>query len=682
MDRLDDLDSKDDMLCIGLLSLSAYSSSARATMLTQHLNQALVPDNPEIPAVCTGYEQMFGKYSTTYRKINKKLKIVKKIDKYPEYVYTLIVYDQNTDTYDIITRNEVRNMGEHYGFRYDNSVIDSYDAGDIIPKNTTVYKPPAIDDSGNFMYGVNGKVVYVVSQETIEDAVVISESFAKKLSTTKVDNCVIQINDNDVPLNLYGDDNNYKSFPNVGEKTKDSILCGLRRRNKSLDQLSMKNSNLRKIYCNDDIFQLLGDYKVVDIDIWCNKSYNELPDTPAYKQVKDLYRNSINYYKEIYDFFTTIKENGHKYSVKFSSLFAKARDYLDDTCKYTDDERIFSNIVMDFTLMKSGCKLVRGCKLCGRYGNKSVISKVIPDEEMGITEDGIVPDIRMDALGVLGRLNNGQSIEQELNWIAELVRREMEQSDSYKKKLNLLYKFIKMVNKKEYNKLVKYIDNLKETDGKHAVEDFIDSIVNDRIIIMQSPMDSISGDELYELYKEFKPKTYKMVYTDDDGNKYTSLKPMIVADEYILRLKQEPDTKFSVRYKSMINPRSFLPIKSTKAAKHKTIYSDQSNRIGEQELNVLMLSGDSDALDYFYRSHSSSVSGRRSTVLFENDSSNGFIIDMPSENSCVIDILNARFKSMGYLLNIQYHNSNDDNSCYDEYDIPEIPEYIKKLYKK
>ena len=92
-----------------------------------------------------------------------------------------------------------------------------------------------------------------------------------------------------------------------------------------------------------------------------------------------------------------------------------------------------------------------------------------------------------------------------------------------------------------------------------------------------------------------------------------------------------------------------------------------------------MLSNDSDALDYFYRSHSSSVAGRRTTTLFEDDPDEGFIIDMPSENSRVVDMLNAYLKTMGCQLNIKCDDSVVDDVKI-EYDVPEIPSYLKKLF--
>lgn len=568
--RIKELDSMEDVLAIGSLTMASYASSARSAMLTQHLVQALVPNNPEVPGVTTGYEHMFGEFSSSYKKTDKRLSVIKKIKKYDDHIYTLLVQDKNGE-FDIIERNEVKHLAESYGYRYNNEVIDSLKQGDKISKDTILYKSPCLDEYGNYRYGVNAKCVYVVSQETIEDAIVVSESFAKKLSTTKVDTCTVMLNDNDLFLNVYGNNEDYKAFPDIGEKMKNSVLCATRKKNKTLDQLNMKNSALRKLFPNDDIYQFQDNYYVADIQIWSNKPYEEIPDIPAYKQFRKYYKLTIDYYTEIYNIFgKIINTPGAKYTKEFSRLYAKARDFLDPTCKYAEDEKIFSNAIIEFTVYKS-VKLFRGCKLCGRYGNKSVISKVISDKEMGKTEDGITPDIRIDALGVLGRLNSGQCMEQELNWIAELVRQQIAQKDDMDKRFKLLFKFIKLVNRDQYNELYDYVESLSKDEKKS----FIQEIIDDRIYIMQSPIYSITGDEMLELYKEFEPKKVKMIYTDIYGRETETIREMIVADEYFLRLKQEPISKTSVRSKSLINPRSFMPIKSTKASKKKAILPDQ-----------------------------------------------------------------------------------------------------------
>ena len=61
-------------------------------------------------------------------------------------------------------------------------------------------------------------------------------------------------------------------------------------------------------------------------------------------------------------------------------------------------------------------KLTEGDKMAGRHGNKGVISKVVPIEDMPFLEDGTPIDIILSPLGVPGRMNIGQILEAHLGW--------------------------------------------------------------------------------------------------------------------------------------------------------------------------------------------------------------------------------------------------------------------------
>ncbi|TKK90964.1 DNA-directed RNA polymerase subunit beta [Herbidospora galbida] len=63
-------------------------------------------------------------------------------------------------------------------------------------------------------------------------------------------------------------------------------------------------------------------------------------------------------------------------------------------------------------------KITDGDKLAGRHGNKGVISKILPVEDMPFLEDGTPVDIVLNPLGVPGRMNVGQVLETHLGWIA------------------------------------------------------------------------------------------------------------------------------------------------------------------------------------------------------------------------------------------------------------------------
>ena len=63
-------------------------------------------------------------------------------------------------------------------------------------------------------------------------------------------------------------------------------------------------------------------------------------------------------------------------------------------------------------------KITEGDKLAGRHGNKGVIAKILPVEDMPFLEDGTAVDIVLNPLGVPSRMNIGQILETHLGWVA------------------------------------------------------------------------------------------------------------------------------------------------------------------------------------------------------------------------------------------------------------------------
>ena len=63
-------------------------------------------------------------------------------------------------------------------------------------------------------------------------------------------------------------------------------------------------------------------------------------------------------------------------------------------------------------------KIAEGDKLAGRHGNKGVISKIVPEEDMPHLADGTPVDVILNPLGVPSRMNIGQILETHLGWVA------------------------------------------------------------------------------------------------------------------------------------------------------------------------------------------------------------------------------------------------------------------------
>ena len=61
-------------------------------------------------------------------------------------------------------------------------------------------------------------------------------------------------------------------------------------------------------------------------------------------------------------------------------------------------------------------KIQPGDKMAGRHGNKGVVSKIVPTEDMPFLEDGTPVDVVLNPLGVPSRMNVGQILETHLGW--------------------------------------------------------------------------------------------------------------------------------------------------------------------------------------------------------------------------------------------------------------------------
>jgi DNA-directed RNA polymerase subunit beta len=92
-------------------------------------------------------------------------------------------------------------------------------------------------------------------------------------------------------------------------------------------------------------------------------------------------------------------------------------------------------------------KLSVGDKMAGRHGNKGVIARILPDEDMPYLEDGTAVEIVLNPLGVPSRMNVGQILETHLGWagkelgskIADLLR-ENSKEETIRRELKTLFK--------------------------------------------------------------------------------------------------------------------------------------------------------------------------------------------------------------------------------------------------
>lgn len=356
-----------------LLTFPQYIDSARGIMFSSHIKQRKVLLNTEFPRVFTNYENMVGEYSSYNVRASHNYRVDKIIRKFaldseeakkvePKLVF---LYNEDDNSYDVIETHNVENLTEKYGFLYDTSGIDSYGVGDEIPQGTTLIQPTSYDKYGNYGFGQNIRFMYMIDNDTIEDAIVVSRSLADRMKSVEVEEVTVSINDNDFLLNIYGDNDHYKCFPDVGEQTVDKRLCVKRRINNNQILFDFKNSNTKTILSSDLSTYIEG--TIVDVDIWCNKPMEEIPDTIFNRQLLHYLEMCNKYYTEIRDYTSQIITSGAKCSQRIKLLHKRATEILDPDYKTKDESNsVFGNIVMVFTV-KRETGLAKGQKLTGGH---------------------------------------------------------------------------------------------------------------------------------------------------------------------------------------------------------------------------------------------------------------------------------------------------------------------------
>jgi DNA-directed RNA polymerase subunit beta len=186
-------------------------------------------------------------------------------------------------------------------------------------------------------------------------------------------------------------------------------------------------------------------------------------------------------------------------------------------------------------------KLQVGDKMAGRHGNKGVISRILPEEDMPYLEDGTPVDVVLNPLGVPSRMNVGQILEAHLGWAArslghqieEMVRQQKQEVD------NLRRRFKEYLNTKEASEL---IDGAKDVDILKLAEKYRDGVR------LASPVfDGASEEEIFNLLRKAGlPATGQVTLCDGRTGEPFDGK-VTVGVMYIMKLHHLVDDKIHAR---------------------------------------------------------------------------------------------------------------------------------------
>jgi DNA-directed RNA polymerase subunit beta len=246
-------------------------------------------------------------------------------------------------------------------------------------------------------------------------------------------------------------------------------------------------------------------------------------------------------------------------------------------------------------------KLQVGDKMAGRHGNKGVISRILPEEDMPYLADGTPVDLVLNPLGVPSRMNVGQILEAHLGWAARGLGDRVDQMLREKYSPENLRKWLKKVYKTPSSQ--KFLDELSEADVRKLCQRIAGCGVH-----MASPVfDGAREEEIREMLglADLPLNGQTTLFDGRTGEPFDQ--DVTVGVMYMLKLHHLVDDKIHAR---SIGPYSLV---TQQPLGGKAQFGGQ--RLGEMEVWALEAYGAAYALQEFLTVKSDDVLGR--TRMYE-----------------------------------------------------------------
>lgn len=632
---------------------SNTNSASRKLMLSPQQDQRFALYDSEVPISSTGYENKFAENNSSFITTDRNYEVVAIISKFkdlPKHNYILVLRDPNTNQYTIHERIHYKHNSETYGFIFNNEFVDSLQPGYTIPLNTVIQKSTGYDEENNRKDGRNGLTTYMSLGLDMEDGIIISESYSTTLDAPLIKKVTVMVNKNNIPLNLYGDENIYKSFPNIGEYVKDGLLYASRLEKKEECLFSQSVDRLKKTFISDDKNPVIG--KVIDINIHCNEP-EHLNENYYNSQLAYYYNNSMRYSREIVQILKPIIDDPNCISsYELKSLFLLHERILNKSL-WAKDNKSFNFCMVEFIIEERN-KVQVGDKIADRYGGKGVIAAILPDSQMPRLENGKIIEVIIDSNSTISRLNPGQLFEISTNMAGNRLLEYIdmgicnpgEEIETYCRFLDILAPTQAMFIRDKFSKM-----------SEEDIGLYLNCITDQgEIYTCTEPIqESLTLDKLDMLYKEFpfiKPYIMMVPQEDSNGNiRYIkSRRTLVAGKKYYYRLKQYAKEKSSATSLSSTNIKG-LNTKSRASKDYKSSYSSTPTTFGNME-HANKAHIDPEVLVINLMLHSASPHGRKlASTIYE--SSDPFQVDIKLDDKAKnrnVEILNAYLKGKGLCL--------------------------------
>ena len=352
-------------IATSMIPFLEHNDANRALMGSNMQRQAVPLMIPDAPLVSTGMEGEAAKYlgRLVYAKSDGEVKyvdskkIVLKVGK-KEEEYNLINFSK-TNVFNVFHHKPVVNMG------------DIVKEGDLLADASTSI-------NGQISLGQNALVAFMAwNGNNYEDAIILSEKLVKdsKFSSIHIEEFICNVRDTKL-----GEEVTTHDIPNVSEN-----------KLRNLDE--------------DGVIRIGAEVLPGDILVGKITPKGETELSPEERLLRSIFGEKVRDVKD-----SSLRlDNGKRGRIIGVKIFSRDRgDNL--------ESGIIKRIHIEVAQIRN---ITVGDKLAGRHGNKGVISRVLPVEEMPYMADGTPVDIILTPLGIPSRMNLGQILEMHLGYAAD-----------------------------------------------------------------------------------------------------------------------------------------------------------------------------------------------------------------------------------------------------------------------
>lgn len=551
-------------LCgVSALGFPGKISSVRSLMFSKHASQRVVLTSGEVARIFTGAEDAYGVYSSYFVTAKDDYVLERKFVKYPDTPYSSILYifrNTKTGKYVCHLAEAVHWNTEKYGFQNIDLLNKPYREGSTIPAGTVMSKTTSYDKVNHYCAGANLRILYTTLHDLTEDAIILSQSACDKLKYSMVDKVVVDISEKMFMLNNYGTLDSYKSFPDIGESIQDGVLCSLR-------EISALSSLSEAMIPHINDINYYTDGIITDIDIYSNAT--EIQD----KQLNYYHQHLMRWYQDIYSYISTIISDIDQDDSKLLDIYHKAEKYL-TTAKWSTKEKL-PYIYVVFKILQPKT-IERGQKITGRHGNKSVISKIIPDELMPKDQYGNHVEMLANGFCPTNRIVAFALYEATITFQMECIHRYIVENKLPKEEaFDMVIGYMELFNHQ-------YAAKISRKCNLNPDKAYADIVKNGLYLMLPPFQEENVRDAIIAAYEKWDVFEYFDLYTKLRHRWIKQKESYPIGYQYTWVLKQEASKNMS----AVATGRTTLydlPIKTSNYKNRKMKYSDNAIKFGEYD---------------------------------------------------------------------------------------------------